>query len=204
MTNKNVSNHHCPVFAEWKKKLVAEDCSGNAFERWLFVQAAGVLYGGKTGELLIVKKEFFPLTEELCRSIIDSFCSSWGLDYKVLVVTSHSLKLIVYSESAVNRRLKRASKKFLHCYLRYPFGLDAVRFLEEVGCRWEETGRIPHEIGIALGYPLKDVWGFMGFRSFRCSGSCGWQIFGDPEPSVRIRSRYEDARRKAEYLLKAA
>ena len=204
MMKKNVSNYHSPVFTEWKKKLVALDCSNSALERWLFVQTAGVLFGGKTGELLIVKKEFFPLPEKSCRSIIDSFCASWGLDYKVLVVSGQSLKIIVYTQQAVNRRLKRASKKFLHCNLRYPFGLDAERFLEEVGCRWKETGRIPHEIGIALGYPLKDVWGFMGFRSFRCSGSCGWRIFGDPAPSVRARIRYEEARRKAEYLLEAA
>ncbi len=201
---KDASNRHKPVFLEWRKNLVMAEDSREAFERWLFIQGAGVLFGGKTGELLIMKKDLFPLPVDRYCAYAESFCASWGLCYRLLVVSEQSLKLIIYRECAVDRRLKRASKKFLHCYLRYPFGLNARRFLDEVSLRWEKTGRIPHEIGIALGYPLKDVWGFMGFRSFRCSGSCGWRIFGDPAPSMRIRARYDDARRRAEYLLKAA
>ncbi|WP_255396957.1 DUF3793 family protein [Geobacter sp. DSM 9736] len=43
------------------------------------------------------------------------------------------------------------------------------------------TGKsFPHEIGIFLGYSLKDVIGFMGWAPlpFTCQGP--WKIFGDP------------------------
>ena len=43
------------------------------------------------------------------------------------------------------------------------------------------SGAVPHEIGIVLGYPLKDVAGFMGIsrREFSCQGP--WKIYGNPE-----------------------
>lgn len=202
--NQGMPNLRKPVFLEWKNKLGSVDASQETFERWLFVQVSGVLFGGKAGELLIVKQDFFNMSLDGCLGHVGSFCESWKLKYKMLVMTGHSLKFIIYRENAVNLRLKRASKRILHCHLRYPFGLCAQTFLHELARRWQESGRIPHEIGIALGYPLKDVWGFMGLNNFRCNGSCGWQIFGDPELSIKTRARYEDARRRAECLLQAA
>ena len=202
--NTEILNFQKPVFQKWKSKLESVDISQESFERWLFVQVSGVLFGGKTGELLIIKKDFFDMSLDGSLEHIGSFCESWRLKYKMLVMTGHSLKFIVYREDAVNLRLKRASKRILHCRLKYPFGLSAQTFLHELARRWQESGRIPHEIGIALGYPLKDVWGFMGLNNFRCNGSCGWQIFGNPEPSIKTRARYENARRRAEYLLQAA
>lgn len=193
-----------PVFLQWKSKLRFADISQDSFERWLFVQVSGVILGGKTGELLILKNDIFELPFDNCLDHIGSFCKSWKLSCSVLMMNGSTLKFIIYNEEAVNLRLKKASKKILHCHLRYPFGLSAKTFLRELSLRWQKSGRIPHEIGIALGYPLKDVWGFMGLNNFRCNGSCGWQIFGDPEPSRRIRARYENARKRAEILLQAA
>ncbi len=193
-----------PVFLKWRNKLGSVAIPQDSFERWLFVQVSGVIFGGKTGELIILKKDFFNISFGNYQEHIGSFCKSWQLNYSILVVTGSSIKFIIYKEEAVNLRLKRASKKILHCHLNYPFGLSAHSFLYEISERWQKNGRIPHEIGIALGYPLKDVWGFMGLNNFRCNGSCGWQIFGDPEPSKKIRARYENARRRAEQLLQAA
>lgn len=46
----------------------------------------------------------------------------------------------------------------------------------------------PHEIGIFLGYPLKDVLGFVGCSSLRLVRRKGWNFFGDEEISNK---RYE-------------
>lgn len=202
--NTEIPNVQKHVFLKWKNKLGSVDVSQDSFERWLFIQASGVIFGGKSGELLILKKDCFRLPFDNCLEHISSFCKSWKLRYSMLVMNGSTLKLIIYREEAVNLRLKKASKKILHCHLKYPFGLSAQSFLHELSVRWQSSGRIPHEIGIALGYPLKDVWGFMGLNNFRCNGSCGWQIFGDPEPSKKTRARYENARRRAEQLLRAA
>ena len=48
----------------------------------------------------------------------------------------------------------------------------------------------PHEIGIFLGYPLKDVAGYM----YKCRNGKDiprglWRVFGNPEISTRIMDR---------------
>lgn len=188
----------------WEHKL--RHCLGSRalLEKWIFVHAAGVLFAKKPGELIIMKKDMFGLNAPACQAITASFCRSWNLDHRLLYDNGHSLKIILFRTAAVDRRIAAASKKILHCVLKYPFGLDSALFFAEVAERWHASGSIPHEIGIALGYPLKDVWGFMGISADSCSGSCGWKIFGDPEPSMKKKHRYEKARALASHYIHAA
>lgn len=188
----------------WENKLKAAESPKRAMEQWFFIHASGVLFADKPGELVIVKKNLFNLDTKRSIEATASFCKSWNLDFRMLDDRGLSLKIIVYNPPAINRRLAAASKKILHCVLKYPFGLDSTTFLAEVAYRWQSSGSIPHEIGIALGYPFKDVWGFMGISSEPCSGTCGWRIFGNPEPSIRRKKRYEQARMLASRYLEAA
>lgn len=188
----------------WEHKLGHKACSHALLEKWIFVRAAGVLFAKKTGELIIMKKNLFGLNARTCKEITASFCSSWNLEHRLLYDSGHSLKIILFHAADVDRRIDAASKKILHCVLKYPFGIDSATFLAEVATRWHVSGSIPHEIGIALGYPMKDVWGFMGITSEPCSGSCGWRIFGDPEPSLKKKLRYERARALASRYIQAA
>jgi hypothetical protein len=188
----------------WESKLSTAKTAQQALEKWLFIHAAGVLFAEKPGELLIIKKKLSGLTSAKIQEIIESFCSSWNLEHKLLNDHGKSLKIIIYNTPAVNRRLSSASKKILHCVLKYPFGLNSETFLAEITRRWQTSGSIPHEIGIALGYPMKDVWGFMGITSDPCSGTCGWRIFGNPESSIRKKARYQSARILASQYLEAA
>lgn len=53
----------------------------------------------------------------------------------------------------------------------------------------------PHEIGVFLGYPLKDVAAFMGLVRipYRCQG--GWKIYGDPRKSLQLDEMFRSCRR---------
>ncbi|MCF8382025.1 MAG: DUF3793 family protein [Chlorobium sp.] len=188
----------------WKQKLCYYLDTKALLEKWIFVHVAGVLFAKKPGELIIMKKDMFGLNAPACQEVTASFCRSWDLEHLLLSDNGHSLKIILFRAAAVDRQIAAASKNILHCVLKYPFGLDSTAFLAEVASRWHASGSIPHEIGIALGYPLKDVWGFMGISTDSCSGSCGWKIFGDPEPSMRKKRRYEKARVLASEYIQAA
>ncbi|ABL64377.1 DUF3793 family protein [Chlorobium phaeobacteroides] len=190
--------------SNWRRRLNTQKKSEVLFEHWLFMHTAAVLFAGKPGELLILKRGLFGLLPEETLESIDSFCSSLALQFNVLLENEHSIKVIFYNEVAVDRRIGCIPKKILHCNLRYPFGLRSESFLKELGRRWLESGTTPHEIGIVLGYPLKDVWGFMGISSDPCSGSCGWRIYGNPLPSLKKRTLYNHARTRAETYLRAA
>lgn len=52
----------------------------------------------------------------------------------------------------------------------------------------------PHEIGIFLGYPLKDVLGFMKQVPLTYVRTHGWRIYGDAQISDKIYEKYSQAR----------
>ncbi|ACF13402.1 conserved hypothetical protein [Chloroherpeton thalassium ATCC 35110] len=174
------------------------------FEKWLFEQTARVLFGDKSGELLKLDRNGFDLSLVQMVDYTKALCAIWNVEMMILNCKGNTCKLIVYNQTQVDRRLRKASRKKLNAQLGYPVGMTSKSFLAEVSRRWELTGKIPHEIGIALGYPLKDVWGFMGLTSQKCSGCCGWQVFGDPRPSMKLHTKFENARRKAAFFLHAA
>lgn len=90
------------------------------------------------------------------------------------------------------------------------------RFLEELGYPKEynlndyllcliakiETGSIPDEIGIFLGYPLKDIIGFMGHPSLKLTKVNGWRVYGDPKLSDMKFREFLEAKNEVRSLLK--
>lgn len=47
----------------------------------------------------------------------------------------------------------------------------------------------PHEIGLFLGYPPEDVWGFMENRACKCVGC--WKVYGDVDTAQRKFRQYK-------------
>jgi hypothetical protein len=70
---------------------------------------------------------------------------------------------------------------------------DVEACLTELQRRFEHDS-FPHEIGIFLGYPLKDVAGYMANRSDYVEIPRGlWRVFGSAEESAQVMNRYRDA-----------
>jgi hypothetical protein len=67
-----------------------------------------------------------------------------------------------------------------------------------------KTNTFPHEIGIFLGYPFKDVAAFMGWirLPFACQGP--WKMYGDPRASLGLAECFRACRRRMAERLAAA
>ena len=66
--------------------------------------------------------------------------------------------------------------------------------------RLGESDEFPHEIGLLLGYPLKDVVGFTcGQSSPSYRGS--WMVYGDVEESLKIMDLFRQGAREAERII---
>lgn len=63
------------------------------------------------------------------------------------------------------------------------------------------TTEFPHEIGLFLGYPIKDVMAFMGWIKlpFACQGP--WKMYGNPQQSLSLAQRFHECRRQMARLL---
>jgi hypothetical protein len=185
-----------PVYETWKASIPLLPRAEAEFEKWLFVNISGVLFGQKVGELLMLRSGQSQLSPESRLHRIAKLARSWRFRCRPLYRGEKCLKVIVYDPSRVQDRLSRTPAWFFR-RLGYNPELVHTDFFREIRQRWEGSGRIPHEIGLALGYPLKDVLGFMGMLPLRYAGGCGWRIYGNPCRSLRRSHRFKRARQQA-------
>lgn len=74
-----------------------------------------------------------------------------------------------------------------------PHHLESV--LDQLFVRFQTWSVFPHEVGLFLGYPLKDVQGFMehGGRNYLLKGP--WKVYGEAEMGRRRFDLYLKTRR---------
>lgn len=196
---------YTPQFHTWKARNAACASCETPFEEWVFVQAAGVLFAQKAGELLTLPADQFglPLAQRL--ACLDCVAEQWGVACQVVQQNEVSGKVVLHRPDLVQARLREVPPAILCGTLGYACCSTPDAFLAEVARRWHASGSIPHEIGLALGYPVKDVLGYMGLQPLDCTGCCGWRVYGDPAPSLAMSRACQDATRCAlRFLYQAA
>ena len=184
-------------YRAWKRDLPQRPKEEQRFDRWLFINAAGVLLGEKTGELLSLDASELGLPDGAIAGLLESRAAEWGFQYRILFVNEISHKLLVYNRTRLQAVLDEAPCCIMQGRLGYASPLGAEEFADELSRRWNRTGQVPHEVGVALGYPLDDVFGFMGLLPLPCQGVCGWRVYGDMKESHRRSCAFNDARCRA-------
>lgn len=108
-----------------------------------------------------------------------------GLAATELVKRDNGVLLLIYQPESLETHLAtpRVANFLRRAGYRRPEGLAAM--LQELADRFA-AGDFPHEIGAILGYPLKDVAGFMGWVRLPVTGQGPWKIYGDPRPSLDV------------------
>lgn len=186
-----------PQFVAWKESLANLPEELNVFEKWLFTASAKVLFGDKPGELLLLREDAFDLDMTSLLERAEVITRSWGVFMYIFGIIPLGAKIVIYHRQRVNRALKEARSTPLFVRSGLADYTLAEDFFSEIARRWKETGDFPHEIAIALGYPIKDVVGYLGLTEQKYFGSFGWRVYGPPEPSLRLRDRFNHAKEVA-------
>lgn len=173
-------------------------------ERWLFLNAATVLLADKAGELLSFPHNQFGIDPQELPGRLGVACARWNVAWAILHVSDVATKFIVYHSERVASQLAKTPPCTLCDALGYCAGIEPGEFLAEIAARWQTSGEIPHEVGLALGYPVKDVLGFMGHNELECTAQCGWRVYGNPAPSLEANRRFIAARAHAARALVVA
>ena len=184
-------------FRDWRESLSAAEELQQRFDEWLFLNASSVLLSEKTGELLALSLDEFEIGLEEVESGLARLAEMWGFEFRVLYVSNNLVKFIVYQEDRLQAVLDEAPYCVMGAKLNYAYPLRAKSFIDEVRERWQMHGTVPHEIGVALGYPLDDVFGYMGLLPLPCLGVCGWKVYGCMKESKRRSCAFNDARCRA-------
>lgn len=155
-----------------------------SYEKWIITQVAPLLMNIKPAEILTFPSTVLNKFNTI--SIIDKiFKTSNIVKYKYFKNEKGCYRVIFYNEELLIKTLnKNYNKTFLE-NLGYDFNLKVDKLMDKLIAKLKK-GLIPHEIGIFLGYPLKDVLGFMGHRSLRYVKTNGWKVYGNPKISDKL------------------
>lgn len=131
-------------------------------------------------------------TESVCTLGRDLLHES-GLVARELVGRGNSVLLFLYRSDAIASLLSRKSVSFILQKAGYANPADVETTLSELQSRLAGKS-FPHETGVFLGYPLKDVIGFMGWAHlpFTCQGP--WKMYGDPRQSLMLAEIHRQCR----------
>lgn len=178
----------------WKNFLQKQETKNDAdfFCRWLAVELAPTIYGEKPGTLLNLMNTPKFLMKTLWLEYGTCLLAASNIEWIVLKDEPGSIKILFYRTDLMNNYV---GDHPIRCFLE-SIGYHADMNLQEMLLYFKERFQLtcPHELGIFLGIPLKDVMGFMGM-SEECRTCQGmWHIYGDPVSSLGIMKRMEDAK----------
>ena len=100
--------------------------------------------------------------------------------------------LYVYREKWLDRILKQRENRRILRVNGYNLDGETDAILHQLAERLREQEGFPHEIGVFLGYPARDVLGFIRHRG-RNFKVCGyWKVYGDADAARRCFAQYRE------------
>lgn len=182
-----------------------ESCFKDRYElqKFLLINTAAVRQGIKPGELLRVGGCPEETTENMSGGVCHyqrEMLDAMELDYVILRTNQVGVLVLFYHKAALASALsERGCARYLSRH-GYAQGVTLADSLHTLRKRFAGPD-FPHEVGLFIGYPLKDVVGFMNRKKCVPVYRGGWQVYGNPEESLSRMQRYKRAAVLAETLL---
>jgi len=171
------------------------------FDKWIVEQLGPVLLGAKPAEILS-----FPTNNQLndCRElVVQLFKLSRKIGFEIFYPPTGCLKILFYNSEVLDNTLRdERNNKFLRG-LGYPVNYELSSYLGILTSKLKK-GEMPHEIGTFLGYPLKDVIGFIGHPSLKLTKINRWRVYGNPYLSDMVCQRILEAKREIKVQLETS
>ncbi|EGO65706.1 DUF3793 family protein [Acetonema longum] len=161
----------------------------NCLAAWLVSNIAPTLTGNKPATVLtFINTRQEPLLAAWRKTGKEVLAGSM-VRHRVLSRSANRETVLFYRSAVLDQCIQHNLHRVFLAKLGYPVhsGLDAcLDMMEE---RFQ--GCCPHEVGILLGIPLKDVLGFMGLTDEPLTCRREWCIYGCPKESLAVIERYE-------------
>ncbi|MCM2265541.1 MAG: DUF3793 family protein [Desulfuromonadales bacterium] len=155
---------------------------------YLALEAAEVIGGAKPANLINLVDQQRPCGRNLYRLWRrhgQQLLAQSGLVARELVQRNDGVLLLIYHPERLAAYLETPKVANFLQRAGYRQPADLEQTLQELQNRCLASS-FPHEIGAILGYPLKDVAGFMGWLRLPVTHQGPWKIYGDPRPSLAV------------------
>lgn len=169
----------------------------NPIVKELAGRVGATIAGVKPAEILNIN------TEEVHRVYKDFFNKSNKLSIRIIKQDTARTQVFIYHNRCLKESLhKRGAYHFLK-WVGYPARFSLNTYVEHLLKRLRDQS-FPHEIGVFLGYPLKDVYGYMGIAGLPHKKTMGWKMYGDTTVSERRYHHFRHARDQVRSVLTTA
>lgn len=174
---------------------------------FLAMETAEVLDGVKPANLINLADRRQPCGRnlfQLWRRHGRSLLAASGLAWRELPGRRGGVLLLIYHAEALARLLARPATRAVLARAGYADPGVPEAALDQLASRLGEEN-FPHEIGVFLGYPLKDVAAFLGWVELPFACQALWRIYGNPERSLALAELFRASRcRMAQQLTSTA
>ena len=113
-----------------------------------------------------------------------------GLRVLPLRYSGQRVLIYVYRPSHLTRDLQDELANALLTERGYPCLTPERRILHLME-RLKESAEFPHEIGLFLGYPPEDVYGFIANKPDSCICTGFWKVYGNAEEAKKTFDKYK-------------
>ena len=164
---------------------------GQCKKKKLLGRIGATIVGVKPAEFLTISDD--EIEWEEFKNIVNTFNK-----IKLIEINKRNQKrkALFYHVSCLDKVLqKKYHQKFLK-KLGYPREYCLQSYINHLEKKIYEDESLPQEIGLFLGYPLKDVMGFMDCCPFRLVEVKGWRIYGSRELSIKVYCKFRRARER--------
>ena len=184
-------------------KICNRNCCENkinsSYIKWLIEILGPVILGSKPAEILNLSCK--DNNKETKLNDIKSFFSNCTrLSYEIINIQDGGIRIVFINKDSLSKVL--SNKKCLNFlkFVGYPSNYDLDKYINVLIDKLN-TKDFPHEIGIFLGYPLKDVVGFMGYGKYKFCKTRYWRVYGDESISDNVYNQFISDRAKIKSLL---
>ncbi len=112
-----------------------------------------------------------------------------------------SVLLLCFERSQMEQKLSHSGLRTLLIKAGYNKNASLDDLLQELTKRIRTNQQFPHEIGLFIGYPAKDVAAFMGLVKLPFTCQALWKIYGKPDKSLNLARRFKQSRQRMSELL---
>lgn len=171
----------------------------------LMLECSEVLAGVKPANLISIVNRTRPCGRnlyQLWQSHHEALSGKFAnLTFIELQIRPQALLLLCFNREELERNLAHAGIRTLLHKSGYDAGASCEDLVGELRSRIGKCDSFPHEIGLFIGYPAKDVAAFMGLVKlpFTCQGP--WKIYGNPLQSLALADQYRCCRQRMSAIL---
>ena len=165
-------------------KECCDNKSNSIYIKRILEMIGAVILGSKPAEIINVPGNDDVKKEKLTQ--IESFFSNCSkITYRIITTHDGGKRVLFINEKSMEKVLSNKKCVNFLKFVGYPYEYKLSAYMNELVVRLQSE-EFPHEIGIFLGYPLKDVLGFMGYGKYELVEVRNWRIYGDKEISYKV------------------